>query len=655
MQFLKHLEKRAPLDALMARFAGMFEKDSTGLPVFTPQAFNVLLEFLHKGDASFQGAAVQAGFRWSSSAQKVTLRNRIQQRGFLTPSCLWTYRELRGHVDELFKDYASPEMGFMQIVLLKETDPARAIPYLIERFLTRQNVPEELRTAARLGILRLLDSGVAPDLIKNLQRRYPGVEILSQWQPAIPGRGIQAPRPVNEVGLDFHQLIGSVHDMKEFSSLTRTVYLVCLFCIPLSEKEWRSLWLSRTDRIFFERLMAARIVESCDGGFALSADGGKQVAVKKFLYQTYYMARESVSRNRVERLREERERRVRTSELDRQALGMVSEGIVCVDGSAQIYYMNPAAEQMLTENGGLKSDLFGEAALEDALREYSREKVLARIVALARDNQDKVEIFGDRVAVTTDGKRFEVELGPQVIVLRDSTDQYLIDQEVGKLYRHELKAALEVMGAGIASVGETVRTGNPEEALKLLHVVEQKRGDLSQMLEERIDFIRIHSDSFQVRPDMVNLNLVIDKCVSDYREAAAAKNVTIASNHLETPILTVRGEERFLVRAFENILRNAVRFSDEGSTITITMGSEAYQARVAVQDTGPGIPPENLGKIFKLGFTTGGTGRGLYLARRIVVAHQGRIDVRSRFGQGACFSVVLPIEAAEAKIALSGG
>jgi len=274
---------------------------------------------------------------------------------------------------------------------------------------------------------------------------------------------------------------------------------------------------------------------------------------------------------------------------------------------------------------------------------------------LARDNQDKVEIFGDRVAVTTDGKRFEVELGPQVIVLRDSTDQYLIDQEVGKLYRHELKAALEVMGAGIASVGETVRTGNPEEALKLLHVVEQKRGDLSQMLEERIDFIRIHSDSFQVRPDMVNLNLVIDKCVSDYREAAAAKNVTIASNHLETPILTVRGEERFLVRAFENILRNAVRFSDEGSTITITMGSEAYQARVAVQDTGPGIPPENLGKIFKLGFTTGGTGRGLYLARRIVVAHQGRIDVRSRFGQGACFSVVLPIEAAEAKIALSGG
>lgn len=644
IQFLKHLEKRAPLDAMLSRFKGMFEKDSAGLPVFSREAFAVLLEFLHKGEPSFQGGAVQAGVRWSSSTQKVTLRNLIQQRGFLTPSCLWAYRELRGHVDELFRECASPEMGFMQIVLLKETDPARGIPFLIEHFLTRHQVPEELRTASRLGILRLLDSGATPALVRSLQSRYPGVEILSQWEPAIPGRGMEAARVMNGPGLDFHQLVQSVKDMKEFSSLTRTAYLLSLFYIPLTEKEWRSLWLSRTDRIFFERLIRARIVDSCDGGFALSTDGAKQAVVKKFLYRTYYLARESVCRNRVERLREEREHRVRTSELDRQALGMVSDGIVCVDSPGQVYYMNPAAEQMLTENTGLRSSLFGTAALEDALREYSREKVLARIAALARDNQDRVEVFGDRVAFTTENNRFEVELGPQVIVLRDTTDQYLIDQEVGKLYRHELKAALEVMGAGMASVGELIRTGKPEEALELLHLVEEKRGELSGMLEERIDFIRVHSDAFQIRPTAVNLNLVVDKCVGNYREAAATKGSAIKSNHLETPGLMVRGEERFLVRALDNILRNSVRFSEEGSTITVTVGSETRDACVSVQDTGPGIPPENLRKIFQLGFTTGGTGRGLYLARRIVAAHQGRIEVRSKPGHGACFSVHLPLQ-----------
>ena len=61
------------------------------------------------------------------------------------------------------------------------------------------------------------------------------------------------------------------------------------------------------------------------------------------------------------------------------------------------------------------------------------------------------------------------------------------------------------------------------------------------------------------------------------------------------------------------------------------------------RDSGVGIPPQNLGKIFRLGFTTDGTGRGLYLARRIAVAHGGRIEVTSRPGQGSAFTFRLPL------------
>jgi signal transduction histidine kinase len=642
-ELLKQLEKRAPIQTVVPRFADLFKSDAAGQARFTDASFAQLLQFLEQGETSFQGVAVQAAARWSDSSQRVMLRNTIVRRGFVTPSCLWAYRQARGNADELFVDFAAPEMAFMQILLLKETDPSRSVPFLIERFLTRREVAEELRSASRLCVLRLLDSGVSPDLLKALKSRYSGVEILCQWRPEIPGRSLDLNCGTVRGAIDFHQLVRSVHDMKDLSSLTRTVYLLSHFYIPLGEKEWRSLWLGRTDQLSFQRLKLAGMVEPYNEGFLLTSDTSKQTMIKKFLYESYAPAKESIHRHREERVKEDRERRVRNSELDRQALEMVPEGIICVDRGGFLYYTNPAAELMLTENHQLRERLFGTGCLNDALRQYSRETVLARITAGTKEHDEGIEVFGDRVAIETSGKRFEVELGAQVILLRDTTDRYLIDKEIGQLYRHELKAALDVMGAGLDSVKHLVSQGKVDDGVRFLEQVEEKRLELCSMLEERIDFIRLHSDAFQIRPSTVNVNLVLDRCVSNYREAASAKGLAIKSNHLHGAAIQVRGEERFLRRALDNIIRNAVKFSDKSGEIHITLSEENLDAVVRVEDTGPGIKPENLGKIFQLGFTTGGSGRGLYLAKRIVKAHNGRIEVKSKAGSGACFTVRLPL------------
>lgn len=642
-ELIKQLEKRAPIQTVVPRFGDLFQNGAAGQPRFTDETFTQLLQFLEHGEASYQSVAVQAAARWSDSSQRVMLRNMLLRRGFLTPSCLWAYRQARGNADELFADFRSTEMAFMQILLLKETDPAKSVPFLIERFLARRETTEELRAASRLCVLRLLDSGVSPELLKSLRSRYSGLDILCQWRPGIPGRSLERNGEASRGTVDFHQLVRSVHDMKDLSSLSRTVYLLSLFYIPLTEKEWRSLWLGRTDQVFFQRLRLAGMVEEYNAGLVLTSDAGKQTIIKRFLYDSYAPAKESIHKQSVERLREDRERRVRNSELDRQALEMVPEGIICVDRSGFLYYMNRTAELMLTEQHVLRERLFGSGSLNDALRKYSREDVLARVTAAVKDHHEGIEVFGDRLAIGAGGHRFEVELGTQVILIRNTTDRYLIDQEIGRLYRHELKAALDVMGAGIDSVKLLLARGNVEDGAKFLDQVEEKRVELCSMLEERIDFIRLHSDAFQIRPSTVNLNLVLDRCVSDYRDAAHSKEVTINSNHLHTSAVLVRGEERFLRRALDNILRNAVKFSDAGGKIKIAIEEENLDAIVRVEDAGPGIAPENLGKIFQLGFTTGGTGRGLYLANRIVKAHSGRIEVKSTVGSGACFTIRLPL------------
>lgn len=643
-RFLNELEKRPPTDTLVSRFDHLFERDSANRHVFTDEAFSSLLDFLENGESSYQGAGVQAGVHWSASSQRVMLRNAIQRRGFLTPSCLWAYRQLRGNPEEFFKECLSPDMAFMQILLLKETDPDRAVPHLIERFLMKSEMPEELRGASRLCILRLLDTGVSPDLVRALRARYPSVEILNQWRPGIPGRYLDTkPATGRQGSVDFHQMVRSVHDMKELSSLTRTVYVTTLFYIPLPEKEWRSLLLSRTDQLFFQRLRMAGIVEGNNGGLGLSPESRKQTMVKTFLYDSYALAKESVHRNVQERQKEERTRKVRNSELDRQALEMVPDGIICVDRTGLLYYINPACETILNENHHLRDRLFGTDSLERALRNYSRERVRARLTTPTPDEEETTEIFGDRIALSSGGKRFEVELGPQVILIRETTDQYLVDKEIGRLYRHELKAALDVLGVGLDGAKQMMRESRIDEGLEFLDQVEQKRTELFTMLEEKMDFIRLHSDVFHIRESLVNLNLVVDKCVTTYRDAASAKGVTIVSNHLHTEGVMVRGEERYLVRAIDNLIRNAVHFTNADSQIKVFVGSESMEAYVRVDDSGPGIPPENLGKIFQLGFTTGGTGRGLYLARRIATAHRGRIEVKNTPGNGARFVFRLPM------------
>lgn len=642
-EFLKQLEKRAPIQTLMSKFAPLFRTDVSGHPRFSGESFTQLQQFLEEGEASFQSIAVQSAVRWSDSSQRVMLRNTILRRGFVTPSCLWAYRQTRGSLDELYGDFGSPEMAFMQILLLKESDPSRSVPYLVERYLSRKEVPEELRAASRLCVLRLLDSGGSPELLKTLRSRYSGVEILNQWRPGLPNRALDLNRVTTQGAIDFHHLVRSVHDMKDLSSLTRTVYLLSLFYVPLAEKEWRSLWLGRTDQLFFQRLRLAGMVEAYNGGFLLTSEPTKQTMVKRFLYDSYAPAKESIHRLKAERVREDRERRVRNSELDRQALEMVPEGIVCVERGGLLYYMNPAAESMLSDNAQLRERLFGHGCISEALRRYSREEVLARVTASAKDHGETTEIFGNRIAIESNGRRFEIELGNQVMLLRDTTDRYLIEKEIGKLYRHELKAALDVMAAGLATVRQLILDENRDAAVEFLDQVEDKRVELSSLLEERIDFIRLHSDAFQIRPSTVNLNLLVDKCVSTYREAAAAKEVTIDSNHLHAEAVLVRGEERFLRKAIDNILRNALKFSPNGSEIRTTLGSERMEAFVRVDDSGPGIIPEHLGKIFQLGFTTDGTGRGLYMANRIVKAHDGRIEVTSKPGNGASFTVRLPL------------
>jgi len=103
-----------------------------------------------------------------------------------------------------------------------------------------------------------------------------------------------------------------------------------------------------------------------------------------------------------------------------------------------------------------------------------------------------------------------------------------------------------------------------------------------------------------------------------------------------------------VLQVFSNLVGNALKFTPQGGCVTLTAEPQGAMVRFAVLDTGPGIAPEHLPRIFDRFWKnetsgTRGTGLGLFIAKGIVEAHQGRIWVESSIGQGAAFYFTLPI------------
>lgn len=116
---------------------------------------------------------------------------------------------------------------------------------------------------------------------------------------------------------------------------------------------------------------------------------------------------------------------------------------------------------------------------------------------------------------------------------------------------------------------------------------------------------------------------------------------------LQEGACTIRADPEKLSRALQNLVFNAVSFTPEEGEIILSLRREGALARVSVRDTGPGIAPEDLERVFQRGFTTraeeGGEGLGLFIVQSVAREHGGRAEVRSRPGKGAEFSILLPV------------
>lgn len=240
-----------------------------------------------------------------------------------------------------------------------------------------------------------------------------------------------------------------------------------------------------------------------------------------------------------------------------------------------------------------------------------------------------------------------------LIILRDLTDTKKLEEQVRRADR------LAVTGELAAGVAHEVR--NPLTAitgyLQLLAVdfeSEDPRHEFTRIITKEIDRLNHLIDQllYFSRPlpprfIPVNLRKVIEETLLLINNPSIRKKVTIETD-FATDLPPVKLDSFQLKQVLINIILNGIQAIKNTGTITIRTSYHPASSQVCVkiQDTGRGIPPENIPRLFDPFYTTKekGTGLGLSVADKIMEIHQGYIEVDSKVGQGTCFSLYLPVK-----------
>jgi len=320
-----------------------------------------------------------------------------------------------------------------------------------------------------------------------------------------------------------------------------------------------------------------------------------------------------------------------------------TEAAIVISPKRQVLAWNAVAESLFGPHGAVGQTLIL------ATRSTDLDQLAARALADESDCDQQVGLGSEGTPYRVRAIRAG-EFGA-VLVLQDLS----VLQRLGRARRdfvanisHELRTPL----TSVRLLVESLQAGvvqSPEEIDTVLQKMKTEVQALEQMAQELLDLAQIESGKAIVKLVPTRLPQLVAETVERFETQAMAKQQTLITEipaHME-----VLADGDLLSRALGNLLHNAIKFTPAQGQILVRASQQGADVLVEVADSGPGIPPEDLPRVFERFFRGdrsrpsqgGGTGLGLAIAKHVVEAHGGRIWVESegRPGQGAIFRFTL--------------
>ncbi len=215
---------------------------------------------------------------------------------------------------------------------------------------------------------------------------------------------------------------------------------------------------------------------------------------------------------------------------------------------------------------------------------------------------------------------------------------------------HELRTPL----ASIIGFAQTLlRSPNlaPEKAQQFLTIILDDGRRLERLVEDLLDISRIESGKTTLITEPTDIQRLLEYAASIIATEADSKRITLQRHFAHTPTIKPSLDHDRMTQVFVNLLANAVKFTPPDGIITISTQNNAGTLCISIADTGVGIPPEDVPRLFEKfyrakqrdesGKEIRGTGLGLAIAKQITELHGGTIHAESTLGKGSVFTVIL--------------
>lgn len=331
-------------------------------------------------------------------------------------------------------------------------------------------------------------------------------------------------------------------------------------------------------------------------------------------------------------------------------------GVVVVDADGSVVLVNPMVRRLTgrTVRVGDNAQYLGERSGPDAALDRLRD--LARRHQGHGDAEATTEWWsmpdGSRRALRTTSVAFSSrssEGALRVILIEDLTAEELANVEredfIGSV-SHELRTPLTSIIGHLELVADDEST--TEAARRSLEIAERNADRLLHLVDDLLTAAALRTGTVELRPEPVDVGEIVAEAVFAAEPRAAAAGVALEVHGARGAV--VDADRPSLGHLLDNVLSNAVKYSDPGGTVRITTTRAAGTVTVLVQDEGIGISEEDQAKLFRRFFRASavrgtarhGTGLGLAISQQIVEMIGGSIQLRSRLGEGTTVEITLP-------------
>jgi two-component system CheB/CheR fusion protein len=342
-----------------------------------------------------------------------------------------------------------------------------------------------------------------------------------------------------------------------------------------------------------------------------------------------------------------------------QILETMAEGVIIVDDSFKLTYINPMAQKILGKN---ESELLNRSyndnnwhflqlnGLPLPFEEHpitvmmkSGKPVYDSEIAIQPDNNERIYISINAAPIFDNGS---VIAG--VSTFMDVTNRRKITElkdEFISVASHELRTPVTSLKASLQLLNRMKHEPSPKMMPNLIEQANKSLNKVSLLITDLLNASKFNEGRLYLNKTLFIISKIIDDCCYDIRLAGEYEIITEGDTELK-----IYADPERIDQVTTNLINNAIKYAPESKQIRINIERLSNMAKISVIDKGPGIPPEKLPHLFDRyyrvdsgGFQFSGLGLGLYISSEIIKKHGGEIGVDSVVGQGSTFWFTLPL------------